>query len=196
MLHPGPLGHWGLGIGHSLVIGPWSLVIGPWSLVISRPNLPSATFRAKLPNLMDSVMQATLAGMTCDYDSSPTRSSLLSRLRNLDDDASWRTFFDAYWRLIYNVARKSGLSDDGRWLGVYRPFGVSLYVYRLPGLAQVAQLTHPASLGDFQFSPLGDEVAITSSRVGAEFWNTTTWERTRSLTNFIRVLYTPDARAL
>lgn len=41
-----------------------------------------------------------------------TRSSLLSRLRNMGDDASWRTFFETYWRLIYNVARKNGLSDD------------------------------------------------------------------------------------
>lgn len=47
-----------------------------------------------------------------EYDSVPTRRSLLSRLRDVGDDASWRTFFDAYWRLIYNVARKSGLSDD------------------------------------------------------------------------------------
>lgn len=42
----------------------------------------------------------------------PTRRSLLSRLRNLADQDSWRAFFDTYWRLIYNVARKSGLSDD------------------------------------------------------------------------------------
>ena len=47
-----------------------------------------------------------------EYDSLPTRRSLLSRLRNVEDDASWYTFFDSYWRLIYNVARKSGLSDD------------------------------------------------------------------------------------
>jgi len=40
-----------------------------------------------------------------------TRQSLLSRLRNLDDHASWRTFFDIYWRLIYDVARHSGLDD-------------------------------------------------------------------------------------
>jgi RNA polymerase sigma-70 factor (ECF subfamily) len=51
-------------------------------------------------------------GTQLDYDSLTTRSSLLSRLRRVDDDASWRTFFDTYWRLIYNVARKSGLSDD------------------------------------------------------------------------------------
>jgi RNA polymerase sigma factor (sigma-70 family) len=45
-------------------------------------------------------------------DSLPTRRSLLSRLRNLGDTESWQTFFETYWRLIYNVARKSGLTDD------------------------------------------------------------------------------------
>ena len=45
-------------------------------------------------------------------DSLPTRASLLSRLRDLGDSDSWRTFFETYWRLIYNVARKSGLTDD------------------------------------------------------------------------------------
>src|SRR6266540_3747703 len=44
-------------------------------------------------------------------DSLPTRRTLLSRLRNLDDQESWRTFFNLYWRLLYNVARKSGLDD-------------------------------------------------------------------------------------
>ena len=37
----------------------------------------------------------------------------MSRLRNLDDQESWRTFFDRYWRLLYNVARKSGVDDSG-----------------------------------------------------------------------------------
>jgi RNA polymerase sigma-70 factor (ECF subfamily) len=46
-------------------------------------------------------------------DPLPTRRSLLSRLRNLDDQESWRTFFDRYWRLLYNVARRSGLDDRG-----------------------------------------------------------------------------------
>lgn len=44
-------------------------------------------------------------------DMIPTRYSLLSRLGNWDDDESWRTFFDTYWRLIYNTALKSGLSE-------------------------------------------------------------------------------------
>ena len=41
----------------------------------------------------------------------PTRKTLLSRLRDLSDQASWREFYETYWRLIYNVARKSGFSD-------------------------------------------------------------------------------------
>jgi RNA polymerase sigma factor (sigma-70 family) len=41
----------------------------------------------------------------------PTQQSLLSRLRNWDDQASWKAFFDTYWKLIYGVARKSGLTD-------------------------------------------------------------------------------------
>jgi RNA polymerase sigma-70 factor (ECF subfamily) len=40
-----------------------------------------------------------------------TRRSLLSRLRDLDDRESWRTFFDLYWRMLYNVARRAGLSE-------------------------------------------------------------------------------------
>ena len=41
----------------------------------------------------------------------PTRYSLLSRLQNWDDQESWKVFFDTYWRLIYAIALKSGLTD-------------------------------------------------------------------------------------
>src|SRR6266487_2006145 len=41
----------------------------------------------------------------------PTRHSLLSRLKNWDDQESWKDFFETYWRLLYSVARKSGLSE-------------------------------------------------------------------------------------
>ena len=41
----------------------------------------------------------------------PTRETLLSRLRDLDDQASWREFFNTYWRLIFNVTRKAGFSE-------------------------------------------------------------------------------------
>jgi RNA polymerase sigma-70 factor (ECF subfamily) len=40
-----------------------------------------------------------------------TRRSLLSRLRDFEDKDSWQTFFDLYWRLLYNVARRAGLED-------------------------------------------------------------------------------------
>lgn len=40
-----------------------------------------------------------------------TRRSLLSRLRDLDDRESWRVFFDLYWRMLYNVARRAGLNE-------------------------------------------------------------------------------------
>src|SRR5882724_5301151 len=41
----------------------------------------------------------------------PTRYSLLSRLQNWDDQESWKNFFDTYWRLIYSIALKSGLTE-------------------------------------------------------------------------------------
>ena len=44
-------------------------------------------------------------------DPIPTRYTLLSRLQNWEDNESWRDFFDTYWRLIYTVAVKSGLTD-------------------------------------------------------------------------------------
>jgi RNA polymerase sigma factor (sigma-70 family) len=40
-----------------------------------------------------------------------TRSSLVRRLRNWDDQRGWQDFFDTYWKLIYAVAIKAGLSD-------------------------------------------------------------------------------------
>lgn len=46
-------------------------------------------------------------------DSVPlTRQTLLSRLRDWQDQEGWQEFFDTYWRLIYNVARKAGLDRD------------------------------------------------------------------------------------
>ena len=41
----------------------------------------------------------------------PTRRSLLSRLKDWDDQESWKDFFDTYWKLVYGVAIKSGLND-------------------------------------------------------------------------------------
>lgn len=41
----------------------------------------------------------------------PTRLSLLSRLRDWEDGDSWKEFFDSYWRLLYGVAVKAGLTE-------------------------------------------------------------------------------------
>jgi RNA polymerase sigma factor (sigma-70 family) len=41
----------------------------------------------------------------------PTRQSLLSRLKDWEDEESWKVFFDTYWKLIYSAAVKAGLSD-------------------------------------------------------------------------------------
>ena len=41
----------------------------------------------------------------------PTRASLLHRLKDWRDQTSWQQFFDIYWRLIFTVARHSGLND-------------------------------------------------------------------------------------
>lgn len=41
----------------------------------------------------------------------PTRRSLLTRLKNWDDQEGWRVFFDTYWKLIYGVAIQAGLTD-------------------------------------------------------------------------------------
>jgi hypothetical protein len=40
-----------------------------------------------------------------------TRASLLHRLKDLGDDKSWREFFLIYWKLIYTVAIRAGLTD-------------------------------------------------------------------------------------
>ncbi len=41
----------------------------------------------------------------------PTRATLIARLKNWQDQSSWQEFFDTYWKLIYGVARKGGLTD-------------------------------------------------------------------------------------
>ena len=42
----------------------------------------------------------------------PTRDSLLSRLKDWQDDASWHDFFNTYWKLVYGVALKAGLTEQ------------------------------------------------------------------------------------
>jgi len=47
-----------------------------------------------------------------DEEFIPTRATLIQRLKNWQDQASWQEFFDTYWKLIYGLARRLGLSEE------------------------------------------------------------------------------------
>jgi WD40 repeat protein len=107
--------------------------------------------------------------------------------------AAWSAEIESPWRPTSRGI--NGGSADGRWLGIHVPFETMLYAYRLPDLERVATLVHPANIATFRFSWTADEVATTSAR-GVEFWSTRTWTATRTLTNFMSVLYTPDPKEI
>lgn len=56
------------------------------------------------------VVSAVCMGVNAT-ESIATRQSLLARLKDKEDQASWQTFFDTYWRLIYAISIKAGLSE-------------------------------------------------------------------------------------
>ena len=41
-----------------------------------------------------------------------TRKSLIERLNNWEDQRTWTEFYQTYWRLVYSVATKSGLTRE------------------------------------------------------------------------------------
>src|SRR5215831_4958448 len=43
--------------------------------------------------------------------STPTRASLLERLKDMGDQASWNDFYEIYHDLIFSVARRAGLNE-------------------------------------------------------------------------------------
>jgi hypothetical protein len=49
----------------------------------------------------------------------PTRYSLLKRLQDWQDNESWQDFFDTYWRLIYSMALRSGLTETEEMFDLY-----------------------------------------------------------------------------
>lgn len=57
-------------------------------------------------------MNPPLTNDDCPPDLIPTRKSLLGRLKDWQDNESWRDFFDTYWRLIYGFAIQRGLSHE------------------------------------------------------------------------------------
>jgi WD40 repeat protein len=89
----------------------------------------------------------------------------------------------------------NGVSPDGRWLAIYPSFTPYLFIHRLPDLEPVTVLTNVSNVRSFQFSTAGDELAV-SCRLGVEFWNTATWQRTRAMTNLNNQLYSTDGRTM
>jgi RNA polymerase sigma factor (sigma-70 family) len=72
-------------------------------------NLKEMLFHLRIPH--QKVTSLRQVQMNEENELLPTRQSLLSRLKDWNDQESWRAFFDAYWRLIYNAAIKAGLTD-------------------------------------------------------------------------------------
>jgi RNA polymerase sigma factor (sigma-70 family) len=44
-------------------------------------------------------------------DLNRTRTTLINRLKDWQDQVSWQEFFDSYWKLIFTVARRTGLNE-------------------------------------------------------------------------------------
>jgi serine/threonine protein kinase/WD40 repeat protein len=97
-------------------------------------------------------------------------------------------------RWVGRVQGINGMSPDAKWLGTYQSFSPLLEVYRLPSLEHATTLQCQGNIIDFAFTPAGDQVAI-GSRSGVELWSTNTWTRTRVLTNFAEILFSPDRSA-
>jgi len=87
----------------------------------------------------------------------PTRWSLISRLKDWDDRESWKDFFDTYWKLIYGVAIKAGLSDS-----------------EAEEVVQETVITVAKKIGEFKADPAhgsfkGWLLKITQWRIGDQF---------------------------
>ncbi|HEY3854845.1 MAG TPA: sigma-70 family RNA polymerase sigma factor [Verrucomicrobiae bacterium] len=61
---------------------------------------------------MEQIPRQNEASAGYDIKFIPTRDSLLSRLKNGQDQESWRSFFETYWRAVYGTARRAGLTDE------------------------------------------------------------------------------------
>jgi WD40 repeat protein len=92
------------------------------------------------------------------------------------------------------VAGINGISPDGRWLAIFKPFTPWLQIYHLPDCKPVTVLTNRNNIARFEFLPTGDQIAISSAH-RVELWNTATWERSRELTNYINLMFSGNPNA-
>jgi RNA polymerase sigma factor (sigma-70 family) len=65
-----------------------------------------------------------------------TRQSLVKRLKDREDQASWRQFFDTYRHLIFGTARKAGLTES-----------------EAEEVVQETVITVARKMGEFQYDP-------------------------------------------
>ena len=131
----------------------------------------------------------------------PTRSSLLSRLKDWDDAESWREFFRTYWKLIYNTAIKAGLSDaeaqdvvqdtvvsvakkmrDFKYdpaLGSFKGWLLQLTSWRILNQLKKrrpGELLGPAPSDDTSRTPTAERIPDPSSLELGHFWDTE-WQK-------------------
>ena len=149
----------------------WRVSPGSNAPIISRLDLPQAAGLFSLSLLSNSVVVTGTKG---------------SRIWTVDQPPAELT----EWRPT--VSGWNGVSPDGRWLGINRPYQSQLFIHQLPGLELVATLTNQSRIGEFVFSPRGDEVAV-AGRTGVEFWSTTSWKRTRHIPGARGILFSRDA---
>src|SRR5580765_2527237 len=87
----------------------------------------------------------------------PTRWSLITRLKGGEDREGLKDFFDTYWKLIYSVATKAGLSDS-----------------EAEEVVQETVITVAKKIGEFKADPAhgsfkGWLLKITQWRIGDQF---------------------------
>ncbi len=63
-----------------------------------------------IPTIMDPV-EILRASNRRQNAERTTRASLVGRLRDLGNDVAWKDFFETYWRLLFEFARRAGLSE-------------------------------------------------------------------------------------
>ncbi len=64
----------------------------------------------KLPTKILQEHQSQIESHTVMYDQ--TRKTLISKLKNWEDQKTWDEFYQIYWRLIYSVGLKAGLNTE------------------------------------------------------------------------------------
>ena len=89
--------------------------------------------------------------MNTEKELIPTRQTLLSRLKDRNDQESWRDFVDTYGDLIYNAAMKAGLNDA-----------------ESQDVVQETVISVLKTIGDFQYDP--EKASFKGWLVGLTKW--------------------------